>query len=190
MPSSTASLTDFALCFETPLPSSSPGSNRGRTSMSILSGGSQESLPMLSPGDTTSRNASFQTPVFQTPPNSGPPPPYIQPKPRIWSTISTPPNSSPPPPYVQPRSQIHSTTSTPPSNDPAPPHTQPKLGGSLKILPGPRTPANQGLPPHSSGNSEQSTGSASSSGSSFLTPGTLIHISLAHNRFKHSVHMV
>ena len=167
---------DFSLCFEAPLPSSSTGSNH-RSIPTSVSGGGSECLPMLSPGDTTPLKA---TPVFQTPPNSSVPPPYVQPKPEIWSSISTPSDTGPPPPYVQPKPKIHSTTSAPSSNDaplppPPPPSSfiQPTLGsGSVKLPPGPRTPANQGVP---RGGSGSCSGSNSSSGSSFLTPGICIH---------------
>ena len=138
------SLTDFALCFDAPLPSSSPRSSRRSTPASTESGGSQEFLPMLSPGDTTLLNTSFLTPVFQTPPNGGPPPPYVQPKPQILSAISTPSSTGPPPTHVRPR-----------------------LGRPLKTPPGPHMLPNQG----GSSNGERPIGGASSSGSSFLTPG-------------------
>ena len=143
------SLTDFALCFEAPIPSNSSNSNRGGSGWTFPSnngnGGPQEGLPMLAPLDATPLNTSFPTPVFNTPPNSGLPPPYVQPRPTLGQNFLTPPNSGPPPPYVQPT-----------------------LGRPLKTPPSLQTPPNHGLPP-GSGDSERPLGSASSN--SFLTPG-------------------
>ena len=130
-------LSGFALCFETPLPSSSPGWSicEGSTT---LSGGS-DYLPTLSPGDTAPLSA---TPMFQTPPTSGPPPPYVQPKAQIRSTTSSNGDHAHPLPSIRP------------TLDP----------GSQNVPSHPCTPTNQRVPPGSSV-------STSSSGSSFLTPG-------------------
>jgi hypothetical protein len=108
---------------------------------------------MSAPGDTTLLDASFPTTVFQTPPNSGPPPPYVQPK-----------------------AQIHSAN----GDNPLPPDIQPTLDpGSLNVSSGSRTPTNQRVPPGSSG-----VGcSASSSESSFLTPGNFYSTHIKMLRF-------
>ena len=145
-------LTDFALCFEAPLPSNSPASNCRSTTSNTLSGPS-EHLPKLFPGDNTPFNTSSPTPVFQTPPSGGPPLSYVHPNPKLHSATSSSDDLPPPSP---------------------PPSVQPNLdSGSLKITPVPCTRTKQGVPPDSSD-------SASSSGSSFLTPGTvtILHVAL------------
>ena len=110
---------------------------------------------MLPPVDTDTAPLNV-TPVFQTPPNSGPPPPYVQ-----------PPNSGPPPSYVQWRTQIRSTTSSNGDHAHLPPTIRPTLDPGSQNVCGPCTPTNQRVLPGSSGVS----GSITSSGSSFLTPG-------------------
>ena len=127
---------------------------------------------MFTPGDNHPLNTT-PTPMFQTPPNNGPPPPYIQPRPQIHCA---PANSGPPLDLsnIQLKPKLKSDFYTPPDSGSMPPYLQPKLGYPLKTAPVLPTPPNQERTLGSTG-SEHPISSASLSRSSILTPGKSVN---------------